>query len=59
MEKGIQPEDYLPKGIIINHNVIISIKNFNDQRIDSNVKRHQEIRKLRTSQGQDYTRESL
>ena len=39
MEKGIKPEDYLPKGIIINHNVIINVKNFNDQRIDSNVKR--------------------
>ena len=59
MEKGIKPEDYLPKGIIINHNVIINIKNFNDQRIDSNVKRYEEIRKLTTSQGQDYTRESL
>ena len=38
MEKGIKL-DYLPKGIIINHNVIINVKNFNDQRIDSNVKR--------------------
>ena len=59
MQKGIKPEDYLPKSIIINHNVIINIKNFNDQRIDSNVKRYEEIRKLTTSQGQDYTRESL
>ena len=59
MQKGIKPEDYLPKIIIINHNVIINIKNFNDQRIDSNVKRYEEIRKLTTSQGQDYTRESL
>ena len=41
---------YLPKGIIKNYNVIITGKNFYDQAIDSNKKRHEEIRKLTTGQ---------
>ena len=46
---------YLPKGIIKNYNVIIDGKNFYDQSIDTDVKRFEEIRKLRTGQGKDYT----
>ena len=46
---------YLPKGIIKNYNVIINGKNFYDQPIDSNIKRYEEIRKLTTRQGEDYT----
>ena len=46
---------YLPKGIIKNYNVIINQKDFHDQPIDSNVKRYEEIRKLTTGQGKDYT----
>ena len=30
-------------------------KNFHDQAIDSDTKRHEEIRKLTTGQGEDYT----
>ena len=45
----------LPKGIIKNYNVIISGKIFYDQPIDSNIKRYEEIRKLTTRQGEDYT----
>ena len=45
----------LPKGIIKNYNVIINGKNFYDQPIDSNIKRYEEIRKLTTRQGEDYT----
>ena len=46
---------YFPKGIIDNYNVIINGKNFYDQTIDSDIKRYEEIRKLKTWQGEDYT----
>ena len=38
---------YLRKGIIDNYNIIINGKNFYDQAIDSDIKRYEEIRKLR------------
>ena len=46
---------YLPKGIINNYNVIINGKNIYDQPIGSNIKQYEEIRKLATGQGEDYT----
>ena len=46
---------FLPKGINDNYNVIISGRNFYDQPIDSHIKRYEEIRKLATGQGEDYT----
>ena len=46
---------YLPKNIIKNYNVIINAKNFYGQAIGSDIKRHKEIRKLTTGQGEDYT----
>ena len=46
---------YLPKGIIKTDNVIPNGKNFYDQPIDSDIKRHKEIGKLATGQGEDYT----
>ena len=45
---------YLPKGVIKNHNVIINGKNFYNEPIDSNIEGHEEIRKLKTGQGEDY-----
>ena len=45
---------YLPKGSIDNYNVIINEKKL-DQPTDSDVKRSEEIRKLTTGQGEDYT----
>ena len=50
---------YLPKGIGDNYNVFINGKNFYGQAIDSNIKRYEEIRKLTTGQGEDYTTECL
>ena len=48
--------NYLPKGIIDDYNVIINGKNFYDQEpIDSDIKRYEEIKNLRTGQGEDYT----
>ena len=46
---------YLPKGIIKNYNVVINRKKFYNQTIDSDIKRYEEIRKLATEQGKDYT----
>ena len=46
---------YLSKCVIKNYNVIINGKNFNDQPIDSDLKRYEEMRKLTTGQGKDYT----
>ena len=43
------------KVIIKNYNVIINGKNVYDQEIDSDIKRYEEIRKLTTGQGEDYT----
>ena len=50
---------YLPKGIIVNYNIIINGKSFHDQEIDSDIKRYLEIRKLTTRQGEDYTSKCL
>ena len=38
-----------------NYNIIINGKNFYDQPIDSDIKLYEEIRKLSTGQGEDYT----
>ena len=38
-----------------NYNAIINGKNFYDQPIDSEIKRYEDIRKLTTEQGEDYT----
>ena len=50
---------YLPKGFIKNYNKIINGRNFYDQPIDSDIKRYEEIRKLITGQGEDYTTRCL
>ena len=39
---------YLPKCFINNYNVIVNVKNFYDQLIDSDIKRYDEIGKLTT-----------
>ena len=46
---------YLPKGTIKNYNVIFNGKNFYDHSIGSDIKLYEEIRKLTTGQGEDYT----
>ena len=43
------------KGIIKNYNVIINGKNFYDQAIHSDIKWYEEIKKLTTWWGEDYT----
>ena len=47
---------YLPKGIIDNYSLIISVKNWNDyQPNDYDIRRSEEIRKLKTGQDEDHT----
>ena len=45
---------YLPKGIIKNYN-IINGKSVHNQAIHTDIKRHKDIRKLKTRQSEDYT----
>ena len=49
----------MPKEIIDNYNVINNGKNVIDQANDSDIKRYQEIRKLTTREGEDYTTRCL
>ena len=49
----------LPKGIIDNYNFIINGKKNYDKPIDSDIKRYEEIRKLATGKGEDFTTECL
>ena len=50
---------YLSKGVIKHYNFLISGENLYDQHIDYDIKRYEEIRKLTTRQGEDYTRGCL
>ena len=50
---------YLPNDIIENYDLIINGKNFYNQPVDSGLKRYEEIRKLKTGQGEGYTIECL
>ena len=46
---------YLPKVEIKNYNVMIDDRNFFDQPIDSMAKTYENVRKIATVQGVDYT----
>ena len=46
---------YLPKVEIKDYNVMIDGKNFFDQPINSNIKTYENIRKIATGKGDDYT----
>ena len=52
-------QQYLPKRVIKNYNVIINGKNFYDHPINSDIKQYEETRKLTIGQGKDYTAECL
>ena len=55
VKRYIVQRNGLPKATIENFGVIINETNFNDQYIDSDIKEFEEIRKLKTGQGEDYT----
>ena len=46
---------FLPKVDITNYNVLIDGRNFYDQPIKDQIKKHDEIRKIGTGQRNDYT----
>ena len=57
-QMSIDKRYYLREGIIKNHNFVIN-ENIFFQAIDSDINWHEEIRKLTTGQGKDYTAECL
>ena len=50
---------FLPRGEIKNYNVLIDGRNFDDQPINDITKQYDEIRKVSTGYGDDYTTGSL
>ena len=46
---------FLPRIKIENYNIEIYGRNFNDQPINDSIKQYDEIRKISTGQGDDYT----
>ena len=48
-------KDFLPRIKIENYNIEIDGKNFYDQPINDSIKQYDEIRKISTGQGDDYT----
>ena len=51
----IQIENFLPRLKIENYNIEIDGRNFYDQPINDSIKQYDEIRKISTGQGDDYT----
>ena len=55
-EAGIKDKKYfLPRGEIKNYNVLIDGRNFYDQPINDIIKQYDEVRKVSTGYGDDYT----
>ena len=50
---------FLPRGEIKNYNVLIDGRNFYDQPINDLIKQYDEVRKVSTGHGDDYTTGSL
>ena len=59
-EAGIKDSKkyFLPRGKIENYNVLIGGRNFYDQPINDLIKQYDEVRKVSTGQGDDYTTDS-
>ena len=60
-EAGIKDNKkyFLPGGEIKNYNVLIDGRNFYDQAINDLIKQYDEVRKISTEHGDDYTTGSL
>ena len=48
-------KDFLPRVDITNYNVLVDGRNFYDQPINDQIKKYDEIRKIATGKGDDYT----
>ena len=55
VEKDSHRKYFLPRVNITNYDVLIDGRNFYDQPINDQIKKHDEIRKLATGKGDDYT----
>ena len=55
VERDSHRKYFLPRVDIINYNVLIDGRNFCDQPINDQIKKYDEIRKIATGKGDDYT----
>ena len=55
VERDSHRKYFLPRVDITNYNVLIDGRNFYDQPIDDQIKKYDEIRKIATDKGDDYT----
>ena len=55
VERNSHTKYFLPRVNITNYNVLIDGRNFYDQPINDIIKQYDEIRKIATGQGDDYT----
>ena len=55
VERNSHTKYFLPRINTINYNVLIDGRNFYDQPINDMIKQYDEIRKIATGQGDDYT----
>ena len=55
VERNSHTKYFLPRVHITNYNVLIDGRNFYDQSVSDQIKRHVEIRKTAIGQGDDYT----
>ena len=55
VERNSHRKYFLPKVNIINHNVLIDDRNFYDQPFNDQIKTYDEVRKIATGKGDDYT----
>ena len=59
VERNSHRKYFLPRVSITNYNVVIDGRNFYDQPINDQIKKYDEIRKIATGKGDDYTKECL
>ena len=55
VERDSHKNHFLPRVDITNYNVLIDVRNFYDQPISDQIKKYDEIRKIATGKGDDYT----
>ena len=55
VQRDIHRKYFLPRVYITNYNVLIDARNFYDQPINDQIKNYDEIRKIATGKGDDYT----
>ena len=55
VERNSHKKYFLPRVDITNYNVLIDDRNFYDQPINDLIKQYDEIRKIATGKGDDYT----